>query len=102
MHKGIKQRSEDVTQTQQQRLESPAVTLTLHACKYKAHKLHQWYILSTTSVRTYLWWSLYTLYLHACQVRIAVNDSGLCCCVCGTSFKCYLTPFVDSAGALWA
>ena len=45
----------------------------------------------------YLWWSLYTLYLHACQVRVTVGDSGLCCCVCVTSFKCYWMPLcVDS------
>ena len=31
---------------------------------------------------TYLWWSLCTLYLHACQVRFTVGDSGLCCCTC--------------------
>ena len=68
--------------------------------------------------RMYLWWSLCTLYLHACQVRVTVlrsslcylrecisggvyvpctytharwelpywGDSGLCCCVCVTSF----------------
>ena len=36
----VKQRSKDVTQTQQQRLESPTVTLTSHASKYKDHKLH--------------------------------------------------------------
>ena len=29
-----------------------------------------------------LWWSLCTLYLHACQVRVTVGDSGLCCCTC--------------------
>ena len=35
----------------------------------------------------YLWWSLSTLYLHACQVRVAVGDSGLCC-TCVTYFEC--------------
>ena len=25
----------------------------------------------------YLWWSLCTLYLHACQVRVTLGDSGL-------------------------
>ena len=30
----------------------------------------------------YLWWSLCTLYLHACQVKATVGDSGLCCCAC--------------------
>ena len=49
---------------QQQRPESLTVTLTWHTCKYKVHKLHQWYILTRgcTSggvyLRMYLWWSL--------------------------------------------
>ena len=30
-------------------------------------------------LRVYPWWSLYTLYLLACQVRVIVGDSGLCC-----------------------
>ena len=30
-------------------------------------------------LRMYFWWSLCPLYLHACQVRITVGDSGLCC-----------------------
>ena len=25
---------------------------------------------------------LCTLYLHKCQVRVTVGDSGLCCCTC--------------------
>ena len=29
-----------------------------------------------------VWWRLCTLYLHACQVRVTVDNSGLCCCVC--------------------
>ena len=39
-HKGVNQRSKDVTQTQQQKPESPAVTLAWHASKYEAHKPH--------------------------------------------------------------
>ena len=39
------------------------------------------------SKRMYLWWSLCILYLHACQVRVTVGDSGLCCCAWATSFK---------------
>ena len=27
--------------------------------------------------RMYLWWSLYTVYLHACQVRVTVEDAPL-------------------------
>ena len=46
-----------------------------------------------------LWWSLRTLYLHACQVRVTVGDSGLCC-TCVTYFERLLTPLsVDSARA---
>ena len=30
-------------------------------------------------------WSLCTLYLHACQMRVTVDDSGLCC-TCVTYF----------------
>ena len=45
-------------------------------------------------------WSLCTLYLLACQVRVTV---GLCCCVCVTSFRHKLYPLcVDSGQALWA
>ena len=36
-----------VKQTQQQRPESPLVTHTWHANKFKVHKLHQRYVLST-------------------------------------------------------
>ena len=42
-HKGVNWRSKDITNAQQQRPESPTVTLTWHACKYKVHKLHQTY-----------------------------------------------------------
>ena len=46
----------------------------------------------------YLWWSLCTLYLHACQVRVTVGDSGLCCCACDTYFERQLSPLcVESA-----
>ena len=31
-------------------------------------------------------------YLLACQVRVTVGDSGLCCCVCLLSFERGLTP----------
>ena len=44
-HKGVNQPSKYATQAQQQRPESPTVTLTWHACKYKVQKLHQRYIL---------------------------------------------------------
>ena len=44
-HKGVNQRSKYVIQVQQQRPESPTVTLTWHTCNYKVHRLHQRYIL---------------------------------------------------------
>ena len=37
--------------------------------------------LEIESLRMHLWWILFSLYLLACQVRITVGDSGLCCCV---------------------
>ena len=43
-HKGVNLRSKYVTQGQQQRPESPTVTLTWHACKYKVHTFQQRYI----------------------------------------------------------
>ena len=46
-HKGVNyKRSKYVTQVQQQRPETPTVTLTWHASKYNVHKLHHRYILS--------------------------------------------------------
>jgi len=50
-HQGVNQCLKYVTQLQQQRPESPE--------------------------RMYLWWSLCTLYLNACQVRVTVGDAGL-------------------------
>ena len=47
-HKGVNQSSKYVTQVQQQRPESPGVTLAWHACKNKVHKLRQRYILCLT------------------------------------------------------
>ena len=90
-HKGVNLRSKDVTQAQQQRPQYPTKTLSWHASKCKVHKLNQ-RILSPglrvntryiNSIRGCLWWSLCTCYLLACQVRVTVGDSGLCCfCFC--------------------
>ena len=44
-HKGVNQRSKDVTQTQQQSPGSPTVTLIWPASKYKTRELHQRYVL---------------------------------------------------------
>ena len=54
----------------------------------------------------YLWWSLCTSYLHACQlVRVTVGDSGLCCCTCVTYFEHQLSPlgvvYVSKTNKFW-
>ena len=49
-------------------------------------------------MRTDLWWDLYTLYLHTCQVRVTVGDSGLCCCTCVTYFERWLTLLCVDSG----
>ena len=54
--------------------------------------LDAWCTFHMWCMRMYLWWSLCTLYLHACQVRVTVGDSGLCCCTCVTYFEGELTP----------
>ena len=41
-------------------------------------------------LRMYLWWGLCTLYLLAFQVRVPIGDSGLCCCIHGINFLCFL------------
>ena len=46
-HKGGNWHSKYVTQVQQQRPESPTVTLTWQACKHKVHKLHLYHYLFT-------------------------------------------------------
>ena len=38
-------------------------------------------------LKMYLWWCLCTLRLHACQVRVTMDDSGLCCYTCVTYFE---------------
>ena len=34
---------------------------------------------AVAGLRLYRWWSLCTLYLHACQMRVTVGNSGFCC-----------------------
>ena len=80
---------------QQQRPESPTVTLSCHACKHKVLQFHQrdmyWWIFTRETCtggfsperhvlvdfhqRDMYWWISCTLYLHACQVRVTI---GLC------------------------
>ena len=114
-HKGASQRLKHATQVQQRR-ESPTTTLTWIACKCKVHKLMPVHTCVTECarivgyiyicvcvcvtgghpfLRMYLWWSLCTLYLHACQLRVAVGDSGLCCCACIACFKQWLAPLCE-------
>ena len=59
-HEGVNWRSMAVTQTQQQRSESPTVTLTWHVSKCKEHKLHQ-------RIYYYIFGGVYVhyIYLHA-------------------------------------
>ena len=62
-------------------------------CKisYKGSFIHFFFSFSFV-VELYLWWSLCTFYLPACQVTVTVRDSGLCCCTCVMSFEHQLTP----------
>ena len=59
----------------------------LHGCPINMYATQVLFYL-----RVYLWWSLCTLHLHACQVRVTIGDSGLCCCTCVTYFARWLTP----------
>ena len=40
------------------------------------------YIVFTEDVPLVEFMYLVKLYLHACEVRVTVGDSGLCCCTC--------------------
>ena len=53
----------------------------------KSPKIGSFYYYFISFYKMYLWWSFCTLYLHACQVRVTVGDSGLCCCACVTYFE---------------
>ena len=71
-HKGVNYCSKYVTQVQQQRPESPTVTLTWHTCKYEVDKLHQRYILTILRphLSMYLWWRPCT---HVTELRSCVK-----------------------------
>ena len=58
-HRGVNKRSKYVTQVKQQRPEDVPLVEFMYLVAY----------------------------LHACQVRVTVGDSGLCCCTCVTSFE---------------
>ena len=98
-HKGVNYPSK---QTQQQRPESPTVTLTWHVCTYKVHKP-----LESPTV---------TLTWHACKCKVhrlhqrfmylvftlmpgeryRLGDSGLCCCV--SVFRALIDHFLEIIG----
>ena len=63
--------------------------------QFSARKIYELRQLSRYILNMYLWWSLYTLYLLACQVRVTVGDSSLCYSVCVMSFERQLTMCVD-------
>ena len=48
----------------------------------------------------YLWWSVCTLCLLACQVRVTVDNSSLCCCLCDIFRALINVLFVDSVVTL--
>ena len=48
---------------------------------------------SAPYIQEYLWWTLRILYLLACQVRVTVGDSGLCCLCNG--FQVLINSFVN-------
>ena len=77
-HKGVNSRCKYVTQVQQQRPESPTVTLTWHACKYKVHKLHMRYILKM----------LWTVFRGASCLSSLSHPRIFVLCVC--SMNCVL------------
>ena len=76
-HKGVHKRSKDV------KYDNKDTHTHAHAHTHARTRTHA----RTHTLRMYLWWSLCTLYLHACQVRVTVGDSGLCCCTCVTYFE---------------
>ena len=90
-HKGVNKRSKDVTQTQQQRPESPT------ACVAECAR-NGGYLQATGGIQFwgYISSEFYVPclnYSHAGWVTI--GDSGLCWHVCVASFKCWLAPLCD-------
>ena len=51
------------------------------------HGIWEKQILSSFFCRICNWAALRTMYLLACQMKVTVGNSGLCCCVCTTSFE---------------
>ena len=76
-HKGVNQHSKYIIQVQQQRPESPMVTLIWHACKYNVHKLHQRYIHQRMPGESYHR-QFMSLLLYLCCVFWALINSLVC------------------------
>ena len=63
---------------------------------------HKNLILSNKNkLRMYLLWSLCTLFILPCQLRVTTDDSGLCHAPCYVCSIC-LPLFADSTQTLWA
>ena len=58
-----------------------------HVSATASYVTHSQPVPAPLSKRMYLRWSLCTLHLHSCQLRVTVGDSGLCCCTCVTYFE---------------
>ena len=82
-NKGVNSRAKYATQVQQQRPESPTVTLTWHEVPLVEF--------------------MYLAFTRMPGESYTVGDLRLCCRACVAYIGHELTPlFVDSAGALWA
>ena len=95
-------RSNDVTQTQRQRPESPMVTLTWHAIKYKVHKPHQKYILYIL-LHTYI---LLPTAVLLCSDLASQSWDGFSNCFFGGGFVSFLLcvillAFAHSKKLVW-
>ena len=56
------------------------------------------------TLRTYLWRSLCSVHLLACQVRVTAGDSGLCCCCVCDVFEALINPvacWIWMSSILW-
>ena len=74
-----------MTQVQQQRPQSPTVTLTWHVCKYKVHKLHQRYSrVLWISITAHVWLDVIQYFRKA---SVPSNMESLTC----ARLKCTLT-----------
>ena len=83
-HKGVTQRPKDVTQTQQQRPESPTGTITWRASKYKVHKLLWIYFFINSAMSI----SAHTISVELCRSLPACQCVDLRPCVNVRLYAC--------------